>query len=95
MFHAFSFEPPRPHSRDVLREVKDILDARGLTFGNLITSALGEKTSSLGAAVVTELPSILETLYPRFNEDEKAGGIAGGVFCFRGLTRALTVRKGR
>ena len=48
MFRAFSFEPPRPHSRDVLREVEDILDARGSTFGNLITSALGEKNILAG-----------------------------------------------
>jgi len=96
MFHTLSFEPPKPHPRDVLREVEDILDARGLTFGNLITSALGETTPSLGATVVTELPSILEAFHPHFNEDEKARALLGEFFfCFCGLARALAVRKGR
>jgi len=88
MFHTLSFEPPRPHSRDVL-------DARrGLTFGNLITSALGETTSSLGTAVVTEPPSILEALRPHFNEDEKARVLLGEFFASVVSPELLRFEKG-
>lgn len=94
MFHTFSLEPPRPQPQDVLKEVEDILDARGLTFGTLIISALGETTSSLGAAVVTELPSILEALRPHFDEDEKARALLGEFFASVASPELLQFEKG-
>ena len=80
MFHSFSSVPPRPPSRDVLREVQDILETGGMAFGSLIASALRDTTTSLGATVVTEFASILEALRPYLNEGEKVRASFGQFF---------------
>ena len=80
MFHMFSSIPLRPPSRDVLQEVQDILETGGMTFGSLITSALQDTTTSLGATVVTELTSILEALRPHLDEDEIVRASLGQFF---------------
>ena len=51
-----------------------------MTFGSLITSALRDTTTSLGATVVTELTSILEALRPHLDEDETARASLGQFF---------------
>ena len=79
MFHVFSSVPLRPPSRDVLQEVQDILETGGMAFGSLITSALRDTTTSLGATVVTELASI-EALRPHLDEDETARASLGQFF---------------
>ena len=73
MFHVFSSVPLRPPSRD-------ILETGGMTFRSLITSALRDTTTSLGATVVTELASIVEALRPHLDEDETARASLGQFF---------------
>ncbi|KAF9788756.1 hypothetical protein BJ322DRAFT_1106721 [Thelephora terrestris] len=80
MFHEFSAAASRRPSTDLLQEVQEILNSRGMTFGTLITSALRDPTSSFGTTMVTEIPDILEALRPYFNQDDKARASLGEFF---------------
>ena len=72
MFSTFASVPSRPSSPDVHREVQNLLDVQGITFGTLVANALRDKTTTLGTTVVRELPNILESLRPHLDEDEES-----------------------
>ena len=80
MFTTFSSVPSRPSPSDVLREVQDVLDVRGITFGALIVNALRDTATSLGATIIPSLASILEALRPHLDEDENARALLGRFF---------------
>ena len=72
MFTTFSSVSPRLSPSDVLREVQDALDVRGITFGALIVNPLRDTATSLGATVIQNLANIFEALRPHLDGDEIA-----------------------
>ena len=94
MFHTFSPAPPGPPPLDVLREVQDTLATGGMTLGTLITNALRDTATPLGAAVIAELANILEALRPHFDEDEKARAMLGRFFASVASPELLQFGKG-
>ena len=94
MFTTFSSAPLSPPAADVLQEVQDILDRRGITFGTLVADALRDTGTSLGATVISDLADILEALRPHLEEDEKARTLLGKFFASVASSELLRIEKG-
>ena len=94
MFSTFSSVPPRPPTSDVLSQVQDILEAGNMTFGTLVTNALRDTTTPLGATVIRELTNILEALRPHLDEDDKVRALFGQFFASVVSPELLRFEKG-
>jgi len=79
MFNSFSADPFISVLEDVLREVRTILDLRGLAFANLITAAFRDE-ASWGEDIVSGLTEILKAFLPYIDRDEKTRTTIGRVF---------------